>query len=336
VVGGPDEHTAAPSTGQLQEWDRRYLWHPFTQHALWNRFDPLVITAGQDEFLIDAEGRRYIDGVSSLWCNLHGHRHPQIDRAIRAQLDRIAHSTLLGLTCPPAVMLAKRLVELAPGGLNKVFFSDDGSTSVEVACKLAFAYWQHKGRQERTRFVALRNAYHGDTIGAVSVGGIDLFHKLYKPLLFETLYAPSPYCYRCELGLDRQSCGLACAQRLRKLLAQYRDQVAAVIVEPLVQCAGGIIVAPQGYLTAVRQACDEFDVLLIADEVATGFGRTGKMFACEHEQVVPDLMCLSKGLTGAMFPWRRRWRRTRCTRPSWARSTRARPSITAIRSRATR
>ncbi len=302
LMSDQSSQPAAPSAQQLREWDRRYVWHPFTQHSLWNQSDPIIIVAGQGEFLIDSDGNRYIDGVSSLWCNVHGHGHPMINAAITEQLGRIGHSTLLGLTTPSAIVLARRLVEQAPAGLNKVFFSDDGSTSVEVACKMAFAYFQHRGMTTRSRFIALRNAYHGDTLGAVSLGGIDLFHKVYRPLLFEAVRAPSPYCYRCELELEPESCGLACADELGHLLERHRDQVAAVVVEPRVQCAGGMITAPLGHLARIRHLCDEYEVLLIADEVATGFGRTGKMFACQQENVTPDLMCLSKGLTAGYLP----------------------------------
>lgn len=298
----PDHPLSESEIQRLIRLDRDHVWHPFTQHALWNRVDPLIIVGGEREFVFDAQGRRYIDGHSSLWCNLHGHRHPKIDAAIRDQLDRIAHSTQLGLASPPAIELARRLVELAPPGLNKVFYSDDGSTSVEVACKMAYAFWHHQGEAGRDRFIALGNAYHGDTVGAVSVGGIDLFHKAYAPLLFKTEFAPSPYCYRCPLGKQRETCGLACADEVGRLLEQHHGRVVAVIVEPLVQAAGGMITAPPGHLGRIRELCDRHDTLLIADEVATGFGRTGRMFACEHERVAPDLMCLSKGLTGGYLP----------------------------------
>lgn len=299
-----DTHAILPveQRRRLAEWDRRYVWHPFTQHSLWNRRDPLIIVGAEREYLIAADGKRYIDGHSSLWCNIHGHRRREIDEAIRTQLDAVAHSTQLGLASPPAIELAKRLVELAPPGLAKVFFSDDGSTSVEVACKLAYAYWHHSGQPQRRRFIALESAYHGDTIGAVSVGGIPLFHRAYQPLLFETHFAPSPYCYRCPLGTCPERCNLACADAVGQLLEQHAGEVAAVIVEPLVQCAGGIITAPPGHLRRIRELCDRHDVLLIADEVATGFGRTGRLFACAHENVTPDLLCLSKGLTGGYLP----------------------------------
>ncbi|GMV96001.1 MAG: adenosylmethionine--8-amino-7-oxononanoate transaminase [Phycisphaerae bacterium] len=287
---------------RLADWDRRYVWHPFTQHALWNRVDPLIIIAGEGAYVIGADGRRYLDGHSSLWCNLHGHRRAEIDRAVADQLGRIAHSTQLGLASPPAIELARRLIQIAPPGLAKVFYSDDGSTSLEAACKIAFAYWRHRGVAGRDCFIALGGAYHGDTLGAVSVGGIDAFHRVYRPLLFETHFAPPPHCYRCPLGLSRETCGMACADELGKLLEQHAGRVAAVVIEPLVQCAGGIITSPPGYLRRVRELCDRHEVLLIADEVATGFGRTGRMFACEHEAVTPDLMCLSKGLTAGYLP----------------------------------
>ncbi len=267
--------------------DRSYLWHPFTQQAGWSEEEPLVIERGEGTALIDTEGRRYIDGVSSLWCNVHGHRHPRIDAAVRDQLDRVAHSTMLGVTHEPGIELAARLVELAPAGISRVFYSESGSTATEIALKMAFQYWQQRGCDDRwrTRFVSLRNAYHGDTLGAVSVGGIDLFHSTYRPLLFDSLKAePGDVA-----GMER-------------LLAEYEGEVAAVIMEPLVQGAAGMLLQPSGYLAAVRELCDRYGVLLILDEVATGIGRTGRMLACEHEQVAPDLLCLGKGLTGGYLP----------------------------------
>ena len=291
-------HAKADRTINL---DKQYLWHPFTPMARWVQQEQLVIERAEGAYLIDDQGRRYLDGVSSLWCNVHGHRVKQIDRAIKKQLDKVAHSTLLGLACKPAAELAKRLVEITPAGLEKVFFSDDGSTAAEVAIKIAFQYWQNKG-QSRELFLALRNGYHGDTLGAVSLGGIDLFHKVYGPLLFKTKLAPSPYCYRCELGLKRPDCNLACAAKVEEILSEHGQKIAAMSIEPLVQGAGGIIVAPDGYLARIREMTKRHGVLLIADEVATGFGRTGRMFACEHENVRPDIMCLSKGITGGYLP----------------------------------
>ena len=264
--------------------DRAHLWHPFTQQRGWTEEPPLVVDRAEGSWLIDVEGKRYIDGVSSLWCNVHGHRHPRIDAAVSAQLDRVAHSTMLGLTHRPAIELARRLVDLAPPGLTRVFYSDSGSSAAEIALKMAFQFWKQRG-EERTRFVALRMAYHGDTIGSVSVGGIELFHSLYRPLLFDTLKAEPG-----DVG------------EMERLLRRHRGEVAAVIMEPLVQGAAGMLVHPEGYLRAVRELCDRHDVLLILDEVATGFGRTGRMFACEHEDVAPDLLCLAKGLTGGYLP----------------------------------
>ena len=240
-----------------------------------------MIERGRGSLLYDTDGNAYIDGVSSLWCTVHGHGHPVIDAAVRAQLDRIAHSTMLGLSHPGAAKLAARLVEIAPRGLERVFYSDNGSTAAEVAVKMAYQYWQQRGETQRTEFVCLRDAYHGDTIGSVSVGGIDLFHATFRQLLFDAHHA--------EPG-D--------AADMRRLLEAHGERVAAVVVEPLVQGAAGMIVHPEGYLRAVRELCDEFGVLLIADEVAVGFGRTGTMFACQQEDVAPDLMCVAKGITG--------------------------------------
>ena len=271
----------------LAREDHRFLWHPFTQQSGWEEEDSLLIERAEGTDLFDTEGRRYIDGVASLWCTVHGHRHPVIDAAVADQLGRMAHSTMLGLSHPPAVQLARRLVELAPEGLARVFYSDNGSTATEIALKMAFQYWQQHGEEhrERTRFVSLRGAYHGDTIGSVSVGGIDLFHSLYRPLLFDALQA--------EPGDPAD---------MERLLWRHDGEVAAVIVEPLVQGAAGMLLHPPGYLRAVRELCDRHGALLIADEVAVGFGRTGRMFACEHEGVSPDLMCVAKGLTGGYMP----------------------------------
>ncbi len=264
--------------------DRTHLWHPFTQQRGWAEEDPVIVERGEGTDLIDVEGTRYIDGVSSLWCNVHGHAHPRIDEAVRAQLERVSHSTMLGLSHKPAIELARRLIEISPAGLSRVFYSDSGSTATEIALKMAFQYWRQRGEQ-RERFVALKMAYHGDTVGSVSVGGIDLFHSMYRPLLFDTLKA--------EPG-DLEA--------LEALLGEHGDEVAALIMEPLVQGAAGMLVHPEGYLRGVRELCDRFGVLLILDEVATAFGRTGRMFACEHEVVSPDLLCVAKGLTGGYLP----------------------------------
>jgi adenosylmethionine-8-amino-7-oxononanoate aminotransferase len=267
--------------------DHEHLWHPFTQQQGWSEEEPLLIDRAEGSHLIDVDGRRYIDGTSSLWCNVHGHRHAAIDAAVREQLDRVAHSTMLGLSHPGAAELAARLVAIAPAGLARVFYSDSGSTAAEIALKMAFQYQRQRGGEHagRTSFVRLRGAYHGDTIGSVSVGGIDLFHAAYGPLLFDT-HAVEP----------------GDAAELGRVLEAHGGEVAAVIVEPLVQGAAGILVQPDGYLRAVRELCDEHGTLLICDEVATGFGRTGTMFACEQEDVAPDLLCIAKGLTGGYLP----------------------------------
>ncbi len=287
-------------TRQLIDADRKHLWHPFTQMAAWAAGDPLVIEAGEGFELIDTEGRRYIDGVSSLWCNVHGHRALAIDRAIREQLDRIAHSTLLGLGQTRSIELAERLVGIAPPGLTRVFYSDSGATAVEIAVKMAYQYWYNRGANRRTKFVALRDSYHGDTVGSVSIGGIELFHGIFHSLLFETFFIPCPHPYRFD-GTAEQ-CLRHSVDALEKLLQNRGDGIAAVIVEPRVQGAAGMIVHPAGFLKAVRDLTKKYDTLLIVDEVATGFGRTGTMFACEHESVNPDLLCLAKGITGGYLP----------------------------------
>jgi adenosylmethionine-8-amino-7-oxononanoate aminotransferase len=280
----------------IKEWDKQYVWHPFTQMKEYAGEENLVIERGEGNYLIDTEGKRYLDGVSSLWVNLHGHRKREIDEAIKSQLDKIAHSTLLGVTNPPAVLLAKKLVEIAPrdgrtqcSPLQHVFYSDNGSTAVEVALKIAFEYWQLKGKKEKQKFISFQNSYHGDTLGAVSVGHIELFHEIYRPLLFPSYQAPSPK----DSG---------CLDWVEALLKRESAKIAAVIIEPLIQAAGGMIVQPPGFLRRLKELCEKYEILFIADEVATGFGRTGKMFACDHEEVVPDLLCLAKGLTGGYLP----------------------------------
>jgi adenosylmethionine---8-amino-7-oxononanoate aminotransferase len=274
------------TTEQLAAADRRHLWHPFTQQRGWSDEDPpIVIDHAQGTTLYDTDGNAYIDGVSSLWCNVHGHRHPAIDAAVRAQLDRVAHSTMLGLSHAPGIELAEELLAIAPPGLTRVFYSDSGSTAVEIALKMAFQWWAQRGQPQRTGFICLQNGYHGDTLGAVSVGGVDLFHSLYRPLLFDA--------WQARAGDD---------EHLEQLLSLHGENVAAVIIEPLVQGAAGMLMQPDGYLRRVRELCDAHGVLLICDEVATGFGRTGEMFACEHEDVAPDLLCVGKGLTGGYLP----------------------------------
>ena len=319
----------------LLEWDRTLVWHAFTQMA---EYEPFVIERAEGCVLVDIDGNEYIDGVSSLWCNIHGHRHPKIDAAIRAQLDKVAHVTNLGSSNPTTILLAKRLVDIAPPGLRHVFFSDDGATAVEVALKMAFQYWRQKTVHgavskvvgtlrvptgvcslrltdsacrhtecadyfaKKICYLALGEAYHGDTLGSVSVGGVEQFQAMFRPLLFETLRVPAPDSYRTPPGVAREDLCLHYLEKLEEVLVEHHRRIAALVIEPLVQGAAGMIMHPPGYLRGVRELTRKYDVLMIADEVAVGFGRTGRMFACEHEAVTPDLLCLAKGLTGGYMP----------------------------------
>jgi adenosylmethionine-8-amino-7-oxononanoate aminotransferase len=299
----PDAAAAARARHErLVAADHRHLWHPFTQMQDWLGEDPVVIDSGDGVFLVDTLGRRYLDGVSSLWCNVHGHRVPEIDAAVVAQLGRIAHTTMLGLASTASIECAEELVRIAPPGLTRVFFSDAGATAAEIALKMAYQHFQLRGDLERKEFVAIRGGYHGDTIGSVSLGGIDLFHRIFKPLLFPVRHAPQPYCYRCPLGRTWSDCRMACADEVEKVFEASPGKVAALVIEPLVQGADGMIVQPPGYLRRMREICDRHGALLICDEVATGFGRTGTMFAVEQEEVRPDILTVAKGLTGGYLP----------------------------------
>jgi adenosylmethionine-8-amino-7-oxononanoate aminotransferase len=291
-------------TETLRKYDSEYVWHPFTQMSEWEEADNIVITRGEGCYLIDSDGKRYLDGVAAMWTNVHGHCRAEINEAIKEQVDRLEHSTLLGLTNDRAALLAKRLVDIAPPGLCKVFYSDNGSTAVEIGVKMAFQYQKQTGRGDRTKFICFDNAYHGDTVGSMSVGGIDIYHEVYSPLLFPTIKAPSPYCYRCSLSPkgDCESCGLLCLKELERLMQLHCHELAGLVIEPAVQGAGGMIVQPAGFLKGVRELCDRFDVLMIADEVAVGFGRTGAMFACGKQGVTPDIMALSKGISAGYLP----------------------------------
>lgn len=293
------------TTAQLQALDKQHIWHPFTPMSLWLNDDPLVITSAEGMYLIDSDGNRYLDGVSSLWCNVHGHRVQHIDQAIRNQLDEVAHSTLLGLASEQSIILADRLMKIVPPNLKKIFYSDSGATATEVAFKLAAQYWFNVGKPEKNEFIGFTEAYHGDTVGAMSIGRVPAFHKPYFPMLFKVHFAPTPYVYR-----PPTACGLAgpeevvryCLTALENVLREHGSRIAAISIEPIVQGAGGMIIQPEGFLREVRRLATQYDVLLICDEVATGFGRTGKMFAVEHEQVQPDLMCVAKGISGGYLP----------------------------------
>ena len=297
---------------RLAALDKAHVWHPFTQMQTWLEplpgDEPIIIDHARGCWLFDTRGRKYLDAVSSLWVNIHGHHRPEIDSAIKLQLEYVAHTTLLGLASPPSIELAAELARRAPrnglspneSGLTRIFYSDSGSTAVEIALKMAFQHWRQRGKPQKTRFVALAEAYHGDTLGSVSVGGMDLFHQIFQPLLFDCLRIPTPYVYRWPTG--PRHCLDAAALAAETIIRSRRNEIAAVIIEPLVQGAAGMIMHPSGFLKAVARACKENGVLLICDEVATGFGRTGTLFACEQEEVVPDFLCLTKGLSGGYLP----------------------------------
>ncbi|GED12838.1 adenosylmethionine--8-amino-7-oxononanoate transaminase [Aneurinibacillus migulanus] len=290
----------------LETWDKEYVWHPFTQMKVYRQEKPLIIERGEGSYLYDIEGKKYLDGYSSLWVNVHGHNHPELNAALTEQAGKIAHSTLLGSANVPSILLAKKLVDNTPPNLTKVFYSDSGSTSVEIALKMAYQYWKLKDPArfsgKKSKFISLREAYHGDTIGSVSVGGMDTFHHIFKPLLFDRLEAPAPYTYRLTENNDEEACKTMCLDALEAILKERHSEVAGLIIEPLVQGAAGMITAPVGFLRGVRELCTRYNVLMIADEVAVGFGRTGTLFACEQEQVEPDFLCIAKGLTAGYLP----------------------------------
>ena len=281
------------TAAELTEWDLRHFWHSFTQMS---EYEPMIIERAEGCWLVDVHGRRYLDGVSSLWCNLHGHRHPRIEAAIVEQLRKLPHATTLGMTSAPAVELARRLAELAPGKLNRVFYASDGTCAVEAALKIAFQYWMQcpEPRAGKTKYLAYDSAYHGDTLGSTAIGGIERFHALYKPLLFEVLRLPPP-----DVRLGDAGVHLA---KLEAMLRERHQEIAALVIEPLLQGAAGMVLQPPGYLRGVRDLTRKYDVLMIADEIVTGFGRTGRMFACEHEDVAPDMLCLGKSITSGTLP----------------------------------
>ena len=286
-----------------KEIPRDPVWYPFTQMQEFADHSPLIIVAAQGCWLENEQGKRYLDGVSSLWANVHGHRHPVIDMAIREQMNRVAHSTMLGLSHPGGIELARQLVQLAPEGLSRVFYSDSGATSVEIALKMAYQYWQLLGETKRYKFLKLSEAYHGDTIGAVSLGGMDIFHERFDRLLFESIKVPTPHLYRHPFAVsDERDIIERYFELSEDLIKRHAEQACGFIVEPIIQGAAGMIVHPPGYLKHLRDVTRKYNILLIADEVAVGFGRTGRMFASEWEDVSPDLLCLGKGITGGYLP----------------------------------
>ncbi len=290
----------------LVAWDKRYLWHPFTQMQDWLTEDPVIIERGEGCYLIDIDGNRYIDGIASMWTNVHGHNHPELNTVLKAQLDKIAHTTLLGYSNIPAIQLAQKLVEITPTGLNKVFYSDNGSTAVEVALKMAYQYWQHRGEPQRKLFIHFDNAYHGDTIGAMSVGGIDSFHTTFDSLLFKGIRVSAPEAYRSSHTINAASNDSKVKTHwlnaVERALSEHKGQIAGIVLEPLIQGAGGMLISPKGFLKELAALARRWETLLIVDEVMTGFGRTGKMWACEHEGVTPDLLCTAKGLAAGYLP----------------------------------
>ena len=290
----------------LVAWDKRYLWHPFTQMQDWLTGDLVIIERGEGCYLIDIDGNRYIDGIASMWTNVHGHNYPELNTALKTQLDKIAHTTLLGYSNIPAIQLAQKLVEITPTGLNKVFYSDNGSTAVEVALKMAYQYWQHKGEAQRKLFIHFDNAYHGDTIGAMSVGGIDSFHNTFDSLLFKGIRVSAPEAYRsshiANVSSNDSKVKTHWLDAVERALSEHAGQIAGIILEPLIQGAGGMLISPKGFLKELAALAKQRETLLIVDEVMTGFGRTGKMWACEHEDVTPDILCTAKGLAAGYLP----------------------------------
>ena len=281
------------------------IWYPFTQMSDHEDDGPLIITNAKGNKLFDAKGVGYIDAISSLWTNVHGHRHPKLDQAIKDQLDKVSHTTLLGSSNDVAIKLSNALVEITPKGLEKVFFSDSGSTAVEIALKIAYQMNRQSdlsSKQKKNRFISFSNAYHGDTVGSISVGGIDIFHKTYKNLLFDSIKIPSPHCYRCPYEQSPDNCQRECILNLENIIEKHADETCALVIEPLVQGAAGILTHPSGYLAEIRRLCTKYEIIMIADEVAVGFGKTGTMFACEQENISPDIMALAKGISGGYLP----------------------------------
>ena len=285
-----------------QKKDLQHIWHPCSQMKDYEDFPPIVIERGEGAYLYDVDGRSYLDAISSWWVNLFGHSNKRINRAIQKQVEVLEHVIFANFSHKPAIELAERIVRISPEGLNKVFFADNGSSAVEVALKMSFQYHQQEGNTKKTRFAAITDGYHGETLGALSVGDIDLYSRIYRPLLMNTLKAAGPDCYRCRFGNTRESCDVECFIDMEKMVLQNHQEICGIIIEPLIQCAAGMKIYPPAYLRRLRELCTQYDIHLIADEIAVGFGRTGKMFACEHAAISPDIMCLSKALTAGYMP----------------------------------
>lgn len=304
-LNGSDELSISCDTRLTQELvkkDLKYIWHPDTQMKDYENENPIIIERGKGIYVWDTDGNKYIDAVASWWVNTLGHSNSRLNKSLTEQAEKIEHILLAGFSHVPAIELAEELINISADNLTKVFYSDNGSTAVEVALKMAFQYWLQIGKPEKKKFVALKNSYHGDTLGAVSVGGVDIFYKIFKPLLFDIFQAESPYCYKCPLCLDKENCNVECIKYVEEIFEQNHNEIAAIVVEPLVQGATGMRMYPASYLKKLADLCKKYDILLIDDEVAMGFGRTGKMFAYEHAQIEPDIVCLAKGITAGYMP----------------------------------
>lgn len=286
----------------LAERDVELIWHPCSQMKDYEEFPPIIIDRAEGVYLYDNEGKRYIDAVSSWWCNLLGHCNEKINQAVKKQIDSLEHVIFANFSHRPAIELCEALLKVLPKGLNKFLFTDNGSSAIEAALKMSFQYHQQSGYQEKTRFMALTNAYHGETLAALAVSGVDLYSKMYRPLLLDVIHVPAPDCYRCPHQLDYSTCQAECFSAAEEVFAEFGKVTSAFIIEPLVQAAAGMRIYSPIYLKKLRRICDQYNVNFIADEIAVGYGRTGKMFACDHAEITPDIMCLSKGLTGGYMP----------------------------------
>lgn len=287
---------------ELQEKDLKYIWHPCSQMKDYEKFPPIVIEKGKGVFLEDVDGNHYLDAVSSWWVNLFGHANERINQALFNQSNTLEHVIFANFSHKAAIELCERIVEKTPDRLNMVFFGDNGSSAVEIALKLSFQYHQQIGKTKKTKFVNISDEYHGETIGALSIGDVDLYSKVYKPILIDSEKVEGPDCFRCKFGKNRDTCNAECFTFMEEKIKEIHEEVTAIIIEPLVQCAAGMKIYSPRYLVKLRDLCDKYDINLIADEIAVGFGRTGKMFACEHAGISPDIMCLSKGLTAGYMP----------------------------------
>ena len=280
----------------------QYIWHPCSQMKDYENFPPVIIERGEGAYLYDIEGKSYLDAVSSWWVNIFGHSNKRLNEALRKQSENLEHVIFANFSHKPAIEIAERIVDITPVGLQKVFFSDNGSSAVEVSLKLSFQYHQQKGNINKTRFVSITGAYHGETLGALSVGDIDIYSEIYNPIMVNTYRVKGPDCYRCELGKQRGECNSECFANMENFLEENNEKICGIIIEPLIQGAAGMKIYPPCYIKKLRDICTRYDIHFIADEIAVGFGRTGKMFACEHAEITPDIMCLSKGLTAGYLP----------------------------------